>query len=106
MSQENVEAFNRAIDAINSGDFEAVLQTVHPAVEWHAFMEELLGGAGRVYSGHEVSASSSVTSATTSTNSTGSSRTSATSATGSSLSAPFAPGAGRAALKSKRRSAS
>ena len=52
MSQENVEAFNRAVDAINSGDFEAVLPTVDPAVEWHAFMEELLGGAGRVYTGH------------------------------------------------------
>jgi ketosteroid isomerase-like protein len=52
MSQENVEAFKRAIDATNSGDVEAVLKAVHPAVEWHAFMEELLGGAGRVYSGH------------------------------------------------------
>jgi ketosteroid isomerase-like protein len=52
MSQENVEAFNRAIDATNSGDVEAVLKAVHPAVEWHAFMEELLGGEGRVYSGH------------------------------------------------------
>ena len=52
MSQENVEAFKRAVDAINSGDVEAVLKAVHPEVEWHAFMEELLGGEGRVYSGH------------------------------------------------------
>ena len=52
MSQENVEAFKRAVDALNSADVEAVLKAVHPTVEWHAFMEELLGGAGRVYTGH------------------------------------------------------
>ena len=52
MSQDNVEAFKRAVDALNSGDVEAVLKAVHPAVEFHAFMEELLGGEGRVYSGH------------------------------------------------------
>ncbi len=52
MSEQNVEAFKRAVHAINSGDVEAVLKAVHPAVEWHAFMEELLGGEGRVYSGH------------------------------------------------------
>jgi ketosteroid isomerase-like protein len=52
MSQENVETFKRAVGALNSGAVEAVLKTVHPAVEWHPFMEELLGGEGRVYSGH------------------------------------------------------
>ena len=52
MSRENVEAFKRAVDAINSGDVDAVLKAVHPEVEFHAFMEELLGGKGRVYSGH------------------------------------------------------
>ena len=52
MSEENVEAFKRAVDALNSADVEAVLKAVHPTVEWHAFMEELLGGEGRVYSGH------------------------------------------------------
>ena len=46
MSEQNVEAFKRAVHAINSGDVEAVLKAVHPAVEWHAFMEELLGGKG------------------------------------------------------------
>jgi ketosteroid isomerase-like protein len=52
MSQENVEAFKRVTAAGNRGDVEAVLREVHPKVEFHAFMEELLGGEGRVYSGH------------------------------------------------------
>jgi hypothetical protein len=52
MSQENVEAFKHATDAINRGDIEVFLPAVHPAVEFHAFMEELLGGEGRVYLGH------------------------------------------------------
>ena len=69
----------------------------------HAFMEELLGGEGRVYRGTRASASTSATSATTSTISTGSPRTYATSATGSSRSAPFAPEDGAVAPRSRRR---
>ena len=46
MSQENVEAFKRATDAINRGDVEASLKDLDPDVEFHAFMEELLGGEG------------------------------------------------------------
>jgi ketosteroid isomerase-like protein len=52
MSQENVEAFKRAVDAINRGDVEASLKDLDPDVEFHAFMEELLGGKGRVYRGY------------------------------------------------------
>ena len=52
MSQENVEAFKRAVDAINRGDIEASLKDLDPDVEFHAFMEELLGGEGRVYLGY------------------------------------------------------
>ena len=52
MSAENVEAFERAVAATNRGDVEAVLRELHSEVEFHAFMEELLGGEGRVYSGH------------------------------------------------------
>jgi ketosteroid isomerase-like protein len=52
MSQENVERFKRATAALNRGDIEEVLKDLHPAVEWHAFLEELLGGEGMVYSGH------------------------------------------------------
>ena len=52
MSQENVESFERAVEAINRGDVEAVLEELDPAVEFHAVLEELLGGEGRVYRGH------------------------------------------------------
>ena len=52
MSEENVEVFKRSVEATNSGDVEAVLNAAHPAVEFHVFLEELLGGEGRVYSGH------------------------------------------------------
>ena len=50
--QENVDALERAVAATNRGDVEAVLTELHPEVEFHAFMEELLGGEGRVYWGH------------------------------------------------------
>ncbi len=53
MSQENVEAFKRAVDAINRGDVEASLNELDPDVEFHAFMEELLGGEERVYAGYD-----------------------------------------------------
>jgi ketosteroid isomerase-like protein len=52
MSQENVEAFKRANDATNRGDVEALLEYVDPDVELVAFMEVLLGGEARVYTGH------------------------------------------------------
>jgi hypothetical protein len=35
MSQENVDAFQRAIDAYNRGDAEAMLEIHDPEVEWH-----------------------------------------------------------------------
>ena len=49
MSQENVEAFKRATVAINCGDVEGLLAELHPEVELHAFMEELISGANGVY---------------------------------------------------------
>jgi ketosteroid isomerase-like protein len=52
MSHANVERFEQAVAALNRGDIEAVLKDLHPAVEWHAFLEELLGGEGMVYTGH------------------------------------------------------
>ena len=45
MSEQNIEAFKRAVAATNRGDVEAVLRELHPEVEFHAFMEELLGKA-------------------------------------------------------------
>ncbi len=53
MSQENVEAFKRAVEAINRGDIDGVLNELDPEVEFHAFLEELLGGEGQVYMGHD-----------------------------------------------------
>ncbi|HEY6636688.1 MAG TPA: nuclear transport factor 2 family protein [Solirubrobacterales bacterium] len=52
MSEKNVEAFKRAIAATNRGDVEAFLVELHPEIEFHAFIEEMLSGEGRVYSGH------------------------------------------------------
>jgi hypothetical protein len=49
MSQENVEAFKRATEAWSRRDFAAALEEVDPAVEFHAALEELLGGEGMVY---------------------------------------------------------
>jgi uncharacterized protein len=51
MSQENVEAFKRAVEALNRRDIEAVLEEVDPEVQAHNAGEMSLGaGATR---GHE-----------------------------------------------------
>ncbi|MGH2701296.1 MAG: nuclear transport factor 2 family protein [Actinomycetota bacterium] len=53
MSQENVETFRSGADAYNRGDVEALLEAVHPEVEWHPLLPVLLGGEVTVYHGHE-----------------------------------------------------
>jgi ketosteroid isomerase-like protein len=53
MSQENVEAFNRAADASNRGDVEAFLEELDPEVEWHDVFQMMLGGEATVARGHE-----------------------------------------------------
>jgi ketosteroid isomerase-like protein len=53
MSQENVEAFERATEATNRGDVGGVLEEVDPAIEFHAVVAELVGGQGMVYRGHD-----------------------------------------------------
>ncbi len=53
MSQENVEAFNRAVDAFDRQDFEAMLEELDAAVEWYDAVPMLLGGEATVYRGHE-----------------------------------------------------
>jgi len=53
MSQENVEAFKRATEAINRRGVEALLKELDPEVEWHGAFLMALGGKGRVYRGHE-----------------------------------------------------
>ena len=51
MSQENVEAHNRTIEAFNRGDVEAMLENLDPEVEWHPSMQASFGGEP-VYRGH------------------------------------------------------
>jgi ketosteroid isomerase-like protein len=53
MSPENVDAFNRAIEANNRRDVEAMLEELEPEVEWHPGLPALLGGEATVYRGHE-----------------------------------------------------
>jgi ketosteroid isomerase-like protein len=53
MSQENLETFEHAIDALNRGDVEQLLESVDPAAEWHMALQVLLGGGAGVYRGHD-----------------------------------------------------
>jgi ketosteroid isomerase-like protein len=52
MSQ-NVEQAKRAADAYNRRDIAALLEELHPDVEWSAALTVLLGGEETVYRGHE-----------------------------------------------------
>jgi ketosteroid isomerase-like protein len=47
MSQENVEVFKRAFDAINRRDAEALLSELDPEVEWHPAILMAMGGRPR-----------------------------------------------------------
>jgi ketosteroid isomerase-like protein len=53
MSQENVEAFKRGVDAYNRRDATALIEELDPAVEWHPALLVMLGGEATVYRGHE-----------------------------------------------------
>src|SRR5215212_478051 len=53
MSQENVEVFKRAFNAINRRDAEALLSELHPEVEMHPAILMAMGGRQTVYRGHE-----------------------------------------------------
>jgi ketosteroid isomerase-like protein len=44
MSQENVEAFKRAFDAINRQDAGALVSELDPEVEWHGAILMAMGG--------------------------------------------------------------
>jgi ketosteroid isomerase-like protein len=52
MSQENVEAFNRALEAIDRRHVEALLEELDPEVEWHPGVLVPFEGEA-VYRGHE-----------------------------------------------------
>ena len=49
MSQENVELARKAIDALNRGDFDALLTFLSPDVRWEAL--EGVAGIGELYRG-------------------------------------------------------
>ena len=53
MSEENVQAFKRATEALNRLDVESLLPELHPEVEWHSAIWTALGGERTVYRGHE-----------------------------------------------------
>jgi ketosteroid isomerase-like protein len=53
MSQENVDAFKRGLDAYNSRDFDAMLKELDPDVEFHPALAVLLGGEQTVFRGHQ-----------------------------------------------------
>ena len=53
MSQENVEAFQRGLEAGNRGDVETLLQELDPEVEWHSALHAFLGGEQTVFRGHD-----------------------------------------------------
>jgi len=53
MSEENVEAFKRGLEAGNRGDVETLLEELDPEVEWHSALHALLGGEQTVFRGHD-----------------------------------------------------
>ena len=53
MSQADVDAFRRGLDAGNRGDVDRLLQELDPAVEWHSALHALMGGEQTVFRGHD-----------------------------------------------------
>ena len=53
MSQENVEAAERAVDAFNRRNLEANLAELDPDVIQHLSLPAMFGGESAVYRGHE-----------------------------------------------------
>jgi ketosteroid isomerase-like protein len=53
MSQENVDAFKRGIEAYNRRDVEALLDELDTEVEWRPSLPVMLGGDETVYRGHD-----------------------------------------------------
>jgi ketosteroid isomerase-like protein len=53
MSEENVEAFRRALDAYNRRDIDAFLEAFDPMAEVHPLTLAMFGREGTVYRGHD-----------------------------------------------------
>ena len=52
-SHEGVETFNRANDAYNRRDVEALLETLDPEIEWYSALMVPMGGKATVFRGYE-----------------------------------------------------
>jgi ketosteroid isomerase-like protein len=52
MSQENVEAFKRGVEAMNRGDIEVMLEVCDPEVAWRDAINVMFGGEATMYQGH------------------------------------------------------
>jgi ketosteroid isomerase-like protein len=53
MSEENVEAFRRGMEAYNRRDIDAFLDAFDPVVEFHPLTLAMFGQEATVYRGHE-----------------------------------------------------
>src|SRR6266536_2263101 len=53
MSQENIDAFKRGLDAYNRRDVDAMLKEIDPDVEFRPALAVLLGGKQTVFRGHQ-----------------------------------------------------
>ena len=53
MSLENVEIVRRVADAYNRRDVGAMLDELHPEIEWYPWLQVQLGGGATVYRGHQ-----------------------------------------------------
>ena len=53
MSQEDIAAFRRTIDAYNRGDLEGFIESFDPSVEWRALTGVMFGTEATVYRGHD-----------------------------------------------------
>ena len=52
MSEANVEAVKRAMDAYNRRDLESLLETLDTEIEWRPALQTLFQGEATVYRGH------------------------------------------------------
>jgi hypothetical protein len=68
MSQANVEAFGRGIDAYNRGDIDALVAELDPEVEWYGVVLPRFIGEATVFRGHEEFVRCSATSTRCSSN--------------------------------------
>ena len=53
MARENVEAFKRAVGAMNRGDIEGMLEVCDPEVAWRDAINVMFGGEATLYRGHD-----------------------------------------------------